>query len=76
MFWAGLFAPAGTWEPVLARLRDGVRAAVGDQAFKTAMDRLETPVTFKRGEEFRRFFEADAVRLAVGVRRVGRIEAK
>jgi tripartite-type tricarboxylate transporter receptor subunit TctC len=72
--WAGLFAPAATPEPVVARLRDGVRAAVEDQEFKTAMDRLETPVTFKQGEEFRRFFEADAARLAEGVRRVGRVE--
>jgi tripartite-type tricarboxylate transporter receptor subunit TctC len=72
--WGGLFAPAATPEPVVARLRDGVRAAVEDQEFKTAMDRLETPVTFKQGEEFRRFFEADAARLAEGVRRVGRVD--
>lgn len=74
--WAGLFAPAATPEPVLGRLRDGVRAAVEDPAFKAAMEKLETPVTFKQGEEFRRFFEMDAARLAEGVRRVGRIEAK
>jgi tripartite-type tricarboxylate transporter receptor subunit TctC len=74
--WAGLFAPAGTPEPVLARLRDGVRAAVEDPEFKAAMDKLETPVTFKQGAEFRRFFDADAARLAEGVRRVGRVEAK
>jgi hypothetical protein len=40
------------------------------------MDKLETPVTFKQGEEFQRFFDADAKRLAEGVRRVGRVEAK
>jgi tripartite-type tricarboxylate transporter receptor subunit TctC len=63
-------------ELVLAKLRAAVREAVNDPEFKAAMDKLETPVTFKQGEEFRRFFDADARRLAEGVRRVGRVEAK
>ena len=74
--WAGLFAPKGIPEAVLQKLREGVRTAVGDLEFKTAMDRLETPIAFKQGEEFQRFFEADAKRLAEGVRKVGRIETK
>ena len=74
--WAGLFAPTGTPEPVLQKLRDALRVAVNDSDFKTVMDKLETPIAFKQGEEFRKFFEADARRLAEGVRNVGRIEAK
>ncbi|HEU5324014.1 MAG TPA: tripartite tricarboxylate transporter substrate binding protein [Methylomirabilota bacterium] len=74
--WAGLFAPKGTPEPVLARLRAAVKQAVADPEFKAAMDKLQTPVAFKQGEEFQRFFEADARRLAEGVRKVGRIEGK
>lgn len=74
--WAGLFAPRGTPEPVLARLREATRQAVEDPDFRTAMDRLSTPIAFKQGEEFQKFFEADARRLAEGVRRVGRIEPK
>ena len=46
--WAGVFAPKGTPEPVLARLREGLRAAVGDPEFKAAMDKLETPIAFKQ----------------------------
>lgn len=74
--WAGLFAPKGMPDPVLARLRDALRMAMGDAEFKSAMDRMQTPIAFKQGEEFRRFFEADARRLAEGVRRVGRIETR
>jgi tripartite-type tricarboxylate transporter receptor subunit TctC len=74
--WAGLFAPKGTPEPILAKLRDAVRQAVADPEFKSAMDKLETPIAFKQGDEFRRFFEADAKRLADGVRKVGRVESK
>ena len=74
--WAGLFAPRGTPEPVLGKLRDTLRAAVEDPEFKAAMEKLETPIAFKQGEEFKKFFDADARRLAEGVRKVGRIESK
>ncbi len=74
--WAGLFAPRGTPEPVLQKLRDALRVAVNDPEFKSAMDKLQTPVAFKQGEEFQKFFEADARRLAEGVRKVGRVEQK
>jgi tripartite-type tricarboxylate transporter receptor subunit TctC len=74
--WAGLFAPKGTPEPVLAKLRDAARAGVADPDFKSAMDKLETPIAFKQGAEFQKFFEADAHRLAEGVRKVGRVEQK
>jgi len=74
--WAGLFAPKGTPEPVLAKLREALKQVVADADFKTAMAKLETPIVFKQGDEFRTFFEADARRLAEGVRQVGRVEQK
>jgi tripartite-type tricarboxylate transporter receptor subunit TctC len=74
--WAGVFAARGTPEPVLGKLRETLRAAVDDAEFKGAMEKLETPIVFKQGDEFTKFFEADARRLAEGVRRVGRIETK
>ena len=61
---------------MLARLREATRAAVAEPDFKSAMDKLETPIVFKQGDEFQRFFDADARRLAAGVRKVGRIEDK
>ena len=74
--WAGFFAPRGTPEPVLAKLRETLRLAVEDAEFKQGMGKIQTPVTFKQGEEFQRFFDADAKRLAAGVRKVGKIEQK
>ena len=74
--WAGLFAPRGTPEPVLAKLRDALKQVVADSEFKGAMDKLETPIAFKQGADFQKFFDADARRLAEGVRRVGRVEQK
>jgi tripartite-type tricarboxylate transporter receptor subunit TctC len=74
--WAGLFAPRGTPEPVVARLREATRAVANDADFKAAMDKMQTPIAFKQGAEFKSFFEVDARRLAEGIRRVGRIEEK
>ena len=61
---------------LLVRLWDATRAAVAEPEFRSAMDKLETPIVFKQGPEFQRFFEADAKRLADGVRKVGRVEDK
>jgi tripartite-type tricarboxylate transporter receptor subunit TctC len=74
--WAGVFAPKGTPEPVLGKLRETLRVAVAEPDFKAAMDKLETPIAFKQGAEFQQFFDADAKRLAAGVRKVGRIDEK
>jgi len=74
--WAGVFAPKGTPGPVLEKLRQALRQAVEDPDFRGAMAKLNTPIAFKQGEEFQRFFDADAQRLAAGVRKVGKIEMK
>jgi tripartite-type tricarboxylate transporter receptor subunit TctC len=74
--WAGVFAPKATPAPILAKLRETVRQAVAEPEFKDAMAKQETPIAFKQGEEFQKFFDADAKRLAEGVRRVGKIEEK
>ena len=74
--WAGVFAPKATPAPVLAKLREAVRQAVQEPEFKDAMAKQETPIAFKQGDEFQKFFDADARRLAEGVRRVGKIEEK
>ena len=74
--WSGVFAPRATPAPVLAKLREAVRDAAAHPEFKEAMAKQETPIVFKQGEEFQKFFEADARRLAEGVRRVGKIETK
>jgi len=72
--WAALFAPAGTPEPALSKLREAARAAAADPRFVTAMATVETPVQYLDAPELQRFWEADAQKLAEAVRRVGKIE--
>jgi tripartite-type tricarboxylate transporter receptor subunit TctC len=72
--WAALFAPAGTPEPVLARLREAAKAAASDPSFVAAMATVQTPIQYLDAPELARFWEADAQKLGEAVRRVGKIE--
>ncbi|MEP7183522.1 MAG: tripartite tricarboxylate transporter substrate binding protein [Betaproteobacteria bacterium] len=72
--WSALFAPAGTPEPVLAKLRDAARVAAADPKFVTALATVDTPVQYLDTPEFQRFWEADAQKLGAAVRRVGKVE--
>lgn len=72
--WSGVFAPAGTPEPVIKVLRETMRKVVADAEFKAAMDKLQTPVTYLDAPEFQKFWDKDAAMLATAVQRVGKIE--
>ncbi|MBI2116227.1 MAG: tripartite tricarboxylate transporter substrate binding protein [candidate division NC10 bacterium] len=74
--WAGVFAPTGTPDPILKKLRDTVRQAVQEPDFKSAMTKLETPVAYLDAPEFQKFWDKDAKMLADAIKRVGRIEEK
>jgi len=72
--WSGLFAPAGTPEPVVVRLREAARAAAADPKFVAALATVETPIQYMDAPELQRFWEADAKKLGDVVRRVGKLE--
>jgi tripartite-type tricarboxylate transporter receptor subunit TctC len=72
--WTGLFVPAGTPEPVVAKLREAARFAVEDAAFKGALAKVETPVQYLDQPQFGRFWDADARKLAEVVKKIGKVE--
>jgi len=72
--WSALFAPAGTPEPVLAKLREAARVAAADPRFVGALASVDTPVQYLDAPEMRRFWDADAKKLADAVQRVGKLE--
>ena len=74
--WSGVFAPAATPAPVLARLREAVRQAVNDADFKGAMDKVATPISYLDAPEFQKFWDHDARRLAVALEKIGKVEEK
>ncbi|HSQ03224.1 MAG TPA: tripartite tricarboxylate transporter substrate binding protein, partial [Burkholderiales bacterium] len=74
--WAGMFGPKGISEANLKVLRDAVRKAVADPDFKSAMDKVSSPIQYLDAPEFRKYWEADAKRLAAVVKAIGRQEDK
>ena len=72
--WSGLFAPAATPEPILARLREAARVAAADPRFVSTLQTVETPVAYLDAPAMRTFWNADAKKLANAVQRVGKVE--
>jgi len=72
--WTGLFVPAGTPEPVVAKLREASKAAVDDPAFRAVMAKVETPIQYLDQPQFRTFWDADAKKLAGVVQKIGKVE--
>ncbi len=72
--WTGLFVPAGTPEPVIAKLREAAKYAVDDATFKAALAKVETPVQYLDQPQFRTFWDNDANKLAGVVKRIGKVE--
>lgn len=74
--WAGLFAPRSVPENVVKVLREATRQAVQDPDFRTAMEKIQTPIAYLDADEFRGWWERDARTLAAVIKRMGRIETK
>ncbi|TAK41368.1 MAG: tripartite tricarboxylate transporter substrate binding protein, partial [Betaproteobacteria bacterium] len=74
--WSGVFAPAATPAPILARLREAVRNAANDPDFRGAMEKVATPVAYLDAPEFQKYWDADARRLAVVLEKIGKVEQK
>ncbi|MSQ54440.1 MAG: tripartite tricarboxylate transporter substrate binding protein [Betaproteobacteria bacterium] len=71
--WSGVVAPAATPAPILSRLRDAVREAANDPAFKSAMEKVSTPVSYLDAPEFRKYWDADAARLKLALEKIGKV---
>lgn len=72
--WAGVFAPAATPAAVQDRLRASLRQAVRDDALKQALAAAGSPIDFREGEAFERFFREDSARLVRAVQRIGKVD--
>jgi tripartite-type tricarboxylate transporter receptor subunit TctC len=72
--WVGLFAPAATPAPVIARIREASAQVARDPDFMRVMAASGNTLDFREGEAFLRFYNEDAARLVRTVRALGRIE--
>jgi tripartite-type tricarboxylate transporter receptor subunit TctC len=72
--WSGVFAPAATPAPILMKLREAVKTAASSNEFRSAMEKVSTPVSYLDAPEFGKYWERDARRLAVAVEKIGKVE--
>jgi tripartite-type tricarboxylate transporter receptor subunit TctC len=72
--WTGLFVPAGTPEPVIAKLREAARSAANDPSFRESLARVDTPVQYLDQPQFKAFWDTDAKMLADVVKKIGKVE--
>jgi tripartite-type tricarboxylate transporter receptor subunit TctC len=71
--WVGLFAPKGTPEPVITKLRTETKNAVEDEQFKKAILNIGDVVAFLDQPQFKAFWDADAKRVEGAVQSIGKV---
>ncbi len=72
--WSALFVPAGTPEPVIARLRDAARKAANDPAVLQTITRAGSPIDYLDAPEFQTYWDQDAAAMTGAVRLIGKVE--
>jgi tripartite-type tricarboxylate transporter receptor subunit TctC len=72
--WTGLFVPAGTPEPVIAKLREAAKFAADDPVFKNALAKVETPIQYLDQPQFRTFWTSDVGKMSDVVKKIGKVE--
>ncbi len=72
--WVGLFAPKGTPEPVIAKLRAETNNAAASEQFKKAIANIGDVVAYLDQPEFKAFWDADAARVESAVQSIGKVQ--
>jgi tripartite-type tricarboxylate transporter receptor subunit TctC len=72
--WSGLFIPAATPEPVAQRLRAAARAAAKDPKVNQVILNAGSPVLYQDTPDFEKYVQADAKRMAVVVKKIGKVQ--
>jgi tripartite-type tricarboxylate transporter receptor subunit TctC len=72
--WVGLFAPKGTPEPVVTKIRDVSRQVATTDQFKQLMANIGQEVAYLDQADFKSFWDTDAKRVEDAVRQIGKVE--
>lgn len=72
--WSALFVPAGTPEPVIARLRDAAKKVAADPQVVATIGRAGSPIEYLDAPDFQRYWDADAALMTDAVKKIGKVE--
>jgi tripartite-type tricarboxylate transporter receptor subunit TctC len=73
-FWVGLFAPKGTPDAVIAKLREAIDTAAHSKEFLATLDKLGQELAYLGQPEFAKFWAADAKIIEDAVNAIGRVQ--
>jgi tripartite-type tricarboxylate transporter receptor subunit TctC len=71
--WVGLFAPKGTPDAIVDKLRAESRKAADTEQFKKAIDNIGDVVAYLDKPEFAKFWDEDAKRVEAAVQAIGKV---
>lgn len=72
--WAGLFAPAATPAAVHNVLVDANKKAMENPAFRSAMEKMKTPIVYMGPDEFQKYWDNETKRLNAVVQYIGKVQ--
>jgi tripartite-type tricarboxylate transporter receptor subunit TctC len=72
--WAGLFVPAATPEPIVAKLRDACAAAATDARVVQTINTAGSPILYLDQSAFERYVQSESVLMREAVKRIGKVE--
>jgi tripartite-type tricarboxylate transporter receptor subunit TctC len=72
-FWVGLFAPKGTPEPVVTKLREAINTAAHSKEFLGTLDKLGQELAYLDQPAFTSFWAADAKKMEDAVNLIGHV---
>ncbi|HWP26934.1 MAG TPA: tripartite tricarboxylate transporter substrate binding protein [Xanthobacteraceae bacterium] len=72
--WVGLFAPKGTSDAIISRLRAETKKVADSEQFKKAILNIGDVVAHLDQPEFKVFWDADAQRVQEAVRLIGKVQ--
>jgi tripartite-type tricarboxylate transporter receptor subunit TctC len=71
--WVGLFAPKGTPNEIITKLRADSKKAAEAEQFKKAIDNIGDVVAYLDQPEFAKFWDEDAKRVEAAVQAIGKV---
>jgi tripartite-type tricarboxylate transporter receptor subunit TctC len=71
--WVGLFAPKGTPDAAVTRMREATREAVATEQFKSTIAGIGDEVAYLDQPEFAKFWDEDAKRVESAVHSIGKV---
>lgn len=72
--WVGLFAPKGTPEAIVNRLRAETKKAAATEQFRNAIKNIGDEVAYLDRPDFTKFWDEDARRVEAAVKSIGRVQ--